>query len=107
MEAKKIIITGGATRIGAVIAKSLVSFDTKIVIHFNRSKNSALKLKKELENLGAETYLLKADLNNFKPSVLPNIFSLARSGCGINPMTLPAGFVIPAISATEPFGLLT
>ena len=66
MEAKKIIITGGATRIGAAIAKSLVSFDTKIVIHFNRSTSSALKLKKELENLGAETYLLKADLNNFK-----------------------------------------
>ena len=41
MEAKKIIITGGATRIGAAIAKSLVSFDTKIVIHFNRSKSSA------------------------------------------------------------------
>ena len=59
MEAKKIIITGGATRIGAAIAKSLVSFDTKIVIHFNRSKSSALKLKKELESLGAETYLLK------------------------------------------------
>ena len=66
MEAKKIIITGGATRIGAAIAKNLVSFNTKIVIHFNRSKSSALKLKKELENLGAETYLLKADLNNFK-----------------------------------------
>ena len=66
MEAKKVIITGGATRIGAAIAKSLVSFDTKIVIHFNRSKSSALKLKKELENLGAETYLLKADLNSFK-----------------------------------------
>ena len=66
MEAKKIIITGGATRIGAAIAKSLVSFDSKMVIHFNKSKSSALKLKKELEELGAETYLLKADLNNFK-----------------------------------------
>ncbi len=66
MEAKKIIITGGATRIGAAIAKSLVSYDAKIVIHFNKSKNNALKLKKELEELGAETYLLKADLNNFK-----------------------------------------
>ncbi len=66
MEAKKIIITGGATRIGAAIAKSLVSFDTKIVIHFNKSKSNALKLKKELERLGAQAYLLKADLNNFK-----------------------------------------
>ncbi len=66
MEAKKIIITGGATRIGAAIAKSIVSYDVKMVIHFNKSKSSALKLKKELEELGAETYLLKADLNNFK-----------------------------------------
>ena len=65
MEAKKIIITGGATRIGSAIAKSLVSFETKIGIHFNKSKSSALKLKKELEELGAETYLFKADLNNF------------------------------------------
>ena len=66
MEAKKIIITGGATRIGAAIAKSLVNFDTKIVIHFNKSKISALKLKKELEELGAETYLIKSDLNNLR-----------------------------------------
>ena len=66
METKKIIITGGATRIGAAIAKSLVSYNAKIVIHFNKSKGSALKLKKELEELGAEVYLLKADLNNLK-----------------------------------------
>ena len=66
MEAKKIIITGGATRIGSAIAKSLVSFETKIGIHFNKSKGSALKLKKELEELGAEAYLFKADLNNLK-----------------------------------------
>ena len=66
MEAKKIIITGGATRIGSAIAKSLVSFETKIGIHFNKSKRSALKLKKELEELGAEAYLFKADLNNLK-----------------------------------------
>ncbi len=66
MEAKKIIITGGATRIGAAIAKSLAMFDTKITIHFNKSKNSALKLKKELEKLGANVFLLKANLNNLK-----------------------------------------
>ena len=66
MEAKKIIITGGATRIGSAIAKSLASYDTKISIHFNKSKDSALKLKKKLENTGSEVYLLKADLNNLK-----------------------------------------
>ena len=32
MEAKKIIITGGATRIGSAIAKSLAGYDVDIVI---------------------------------------------------------------------------
>ena len=50
MTAKKIIITGGATRIGAAIANSLANYETAITIHYNKSKNNALKLKKELEN---------------------------------------------------------
>ena len=66
MKRKKIIITGGATRIGAAIAKSLADYETTIAIHYNKSKGSALKLKKELENLGSEVYLLKADLDNLK-----------------------------------------
>ena len=66
MKRKKIIITGGATRIGAAIAKSLANYETAIAIHYNKSKGNALKLKKELENLGSEVYLLKADLNNLK-----------------------------------------
>ena len=66
MKTKKIIITGGATRIGAAIAKSLADYETIITIHYNRSKKNALKLKKELEDLGSEVYLLKADLNNHK-----------------------------------------
>ena len=66
MTTKKIIITGGATRIGAAIAKSLADYETIITIHYNRSKGNALKLKKELENLGSIVYLFKADLNNFR-----------------------------------------
>ena len=66
MTVNKIIITGGATRIGAAIAKSLADYETAITIHYNKSKTNALKLKKELKSLGSEVYLLKADLNNFK-----------------------------------------
>ena len=51
MTANKILITGGATRIGAAIAKSLADFETSITIHYNNSKTNALKLKKELEGL--------------------------------------------------------
>jgi len=64
MEAKKIIISGGATRVGAAIAKSLAGYEGDITVHFNKSRNSANKLKKELENLGSRVFLIKADLNN-------------------------------------------
>ena len=64
MEAKKIIITGGATRIGSAIAKSLAGYNVDIVIHFNKSKKLAQKLKKELEEIGSKVYLIKVDLSN-------------------------------------------
>ena len=64
MEARKIIITGGATRIGAAIAKKLSGPKIEIVIHYNKSKSKAEKLKKELKKNGTIVYLVKADLGN-------------------------------------------
>ena len=63
MEARKIIITGGATRIGAAIAKKLSGPNKEILIHFNKSKLKAEKLKKELSNDGTKVYLVKGDLS--------------------------------------------
>ncbi len=83
MEAKKIIITGGATRIGKSIALELAGYDTQIVIHYFKSSSSAKKLKIELENLGTTVYLLKADLNNIKKT--QNLISYAyKKMKGIN-----------------------
>ena len=66
METKKIVITGGATRIGKSIAIELAGYDTEITIHYSKSSLAAKKLKKELENLGSTVHLIKADLNNIK-----------------------------------------
>ena len=66
MEARKIIITGGATRIGAAIAKKLSGTNKEILIHFNKSKTKAEKLKKELSYEGTKVYLVKADLSKDK-----------------------------------------
>ena len=63
MEARKIIITGGATRIGAAIAKKLSGPRVEIVLHYNKSKSKAEKLKKELNKNGSSVYLVKADLS--------------------------------------------
>ena len=63
MRAEKIIITGGATRIGAAIAKSLVRYGVQITLHYNKSGKEVKKLKKELESYGSEVFLIKADLS--------------------------------------------
>ena len=63
MEAKKIIITGGANRIGAAIARKLSGPEVEIVIHYNKSKVNAERLKNELSKKLTKVYLVKGDLS--------------------------------------------
>ena len=77
MEARKIIITGGATRIGAAIAKKLSGKNKEILIHFNKSKTKAENLKKELEKNGTKVFLIKGDLS--KENDVNKIVKFAKS----------------------------
>ena len=63
MEARKVIITGGATRIGAAIAKKLSGKNIEILIHYNKSKSKAENLKKELQKKGSKVFLVRGDLS--------------------------------------------
>ena len=74
---KKIIITGGATRIGAAIAKKLSGPDKEILIHYNKSRSKAKGLKKVLEKNGTKIYLVKGDLS--KEVDLNKIVKFAKS----------------------------
>ena len=77
MEANKIIITGAATRMGAAIAKKLSGPKAEIVIHYNKSKSSAEKLKKELMKNKTKVYLIKGDLS--KENDLKKIIKFSKS----------------------------
>ena len=66
MEAQRIIITGGATRIGAAIAEKLSGRNKQIVIQYHKSKSKAENLKKKLQNFGTKIYLVKGDLSKEK-----------------------------------------
>ena len=77
MEANKIIITGAATRMGAAIAKKLSGPGKEIVIHYNNSKTSAEKLKKELNKNNTKVYLIKGDLS--KENDLKKIIKFSKS----------------------------
>ena len=87
MKAKKIIITGGATRIGAAIAKSLIGYNVQIALHYNKSGKEVKKLKRELENYGSKVFLIKADLSIVLQTrkIIPLAFKMMKGlDCLIN-----------------------
>jgi NAD(P)-dependent dehydrogenase (short-subunit alcohol dehydrogenase family) len=87
MESKKIIITGSATRIGASIAKSLAGHGTQITLHYNKSMKAVKNLKKELESLGSEVFLIKADLSIMSQTkkIIPFAYKMMKGlDCLIN-----------------------
>ena len=47
MEANKIIITGGATRMGAAIARKLSGPNKEILIHYHKSKIKVFLITKK------------------------------------------------------------
>ena len=77
MEARKIIITGGATRIGAAIAKKLSGKGIEILIHYNKSKSKAENLKKVLQKNGSKVFLVRGDLS--KENDVNKIIKFAKS----------------------------
>ncbi len=77
MEARKIIITGGATRMGAAIARHLSGANKEILIHYNKSRLKAEKLKKELFKKGTKVYIVKGDLS--KETDIKKIIKFAKS----------------------------
>jgi NAD(P)-dependent dehydrogenase (short-subunit alcohol dehydrogenase family) len=77
MEANKIIITGAATRMGAAIAKSLSGPGVEMIVHYNTSKASAEKLKKDLIKKKTKVYLVKGDLS--KENDLKKIIKFSKS----------------------------
>ncbi|MCE1245652.1 MAG: SDR family oxidoreductase [Firmicutes bacterium] len=62
LKGKTALITGGARRIGRVIALSLAAQGVNIIIHYNTSGQYAEYLADEIRKLGVKYYLLQADL---------------------------------------------
>ena len=77
MKFEKIIITGGATRIGAAIAEKLSGQSVEMVIHYNKSKKHAENLKKKLSINGTKVHLVKGNLS--KETDLIKIIKFAKS----------------------------
>lgn len=64
IQGKTILLTGGAIRIGRIIAKSLAKRGARIAIHYHTSKDNAQALERELASL-TETQIFQANFENF------------------------------------------
>lgn len=73
LKGKWVLITGGAQRVGAVIAWFLALLGMKVIIHFNTSAGPALKLERRIKKLGGRVELVQGDLT--KPGVVEAIFA--------------------------------
>lgn len=63
-ERKTLLVTGGARGIGRASALAFGKEGYNIAVNYNKSENSALALKEELKQMGAECEIYKADVSN-------------------------------------------
>jgi pteridine reductase len=64
LEGKKILITGGAVRIGRAMALAAASRGAEILLHYNRSRAEAEQTQSEIQALGCRASLLQADFDD-------------------------------------------
>jgi pteridine reductase len=62
MSQKALIITGGAKRVGAVLAKHFASNGYDIALHYHHSESEAQTVKADIEALGKRCMLFQQDL---------------------------------------------
>jgi NAD(P)-dependent dehydrogenase (short-subunit alcohol dehydrogenase family) len=64
MTKRRVLITGGARRIGAVVARSLASDGWDVVVHYNTSRSDAEQLAIDIRQHGGSCGLIQADLSD-------------------------------------------
>ncbi len=62
---KVAIVTGGAAGIGRFITLDLAKQGVKVVLNYNRSKDQAETLVKEIEGFGGQALAIQADISNY------------------------------------------
>jgi len=74
----RILITGGAVRIGKAIAESLAQTGAEIIIHYNRSGKEAQQTAESIRACGGVVHLIQKDLSS-EQAVLELFESLETS----------------------------
>jgi len=79
-----VLITGAGARVGSVLAKGLAENGWAVVVHYNRSKDGAEALVKDITDTGGQAASVQANLN--VPSDLNTLIESASKALG-QPLT--------------------
>lgn len=79
-----VLVTGGARRIGAAIARDLAAHGFAVAIHCNRSQDEARQLAAEIDAAGGRAAVVQADL--FDADAAAGLLDRAQAALG--PVTL-------------------
>lgn len=64
LDGKTILITGAAKRIGREIALDLARHGANLVIHYLQSKQDAQQLARQVQGMGRQAFLIRADFSH-------------------------------------------
>jgi 3-oxoacyl-[acyl-carrier protein] reductase len=64
LNGKVVLVTGASTGIGAGAAKAFGALGCKVVVHYNRSRDSAEEVARAVEQGGGEALVVQGDLRN-------------------------------------------
>ena len=62
LKGKAVLITGASTGIGAAAARAFARVGSKLIIHYNASREAAEAVSAECKTLGAQTALVRGDV---------------------------------------------
>ena len=89
------LVTGAGRRIGRVIALTLARAGADVVVHYNESKQGALATAREIESLGSQAMVARADVS--RPKQVAALFRSVEKRFGrLDLLVNNAGIFFPA-----------
>jgi NAD(P)-dependent dehydrogenase (short-subunit alcohol dehydrogenase family) len=98
LKGKRVLITGGGVRLGRVMALAIAEEGGDIFLHYNKSRQSAEKVKEDIQEMGRRADLIQGDLGDplRTSQIIPEahsispIFALINSASIFSPLDFPS-----------------